>query len=80
VQDGLAVEASKEGIVALVLLLAAILVFILLYLWSVYVVYKDANARGKSGCLCAIIAGLIAWPWSLLFWLAFRPEKLKRKG
>jgi uncharacterized membrane protein YwaF len=37
-------------------------------------VYHDAEKRGKSGVLVAVLVLLIEWPVSLLLWLAFRPS------
>lgn len=45
-----------------------------LYLWSVIFAYRDARARGKSGCLVALIVMFLEWPIGLLVWLVFRPE------
>jgi len=53
-----------------------ILVFLMvlaLFVWSLVWVYGDAERRGKSGCLVALLAALIHWPLSLLLWLVFRP-------
>jgi len=57
--------------------LAAILPgFAMLVLWvgSIYWTAKDAERRGKSGCLAALFVGVVLWPFSLLIWLLFRPE------
>jgi len=59
----------SEAVIALVGLFA-----LFLYIWSLVWVYGDAERRGKSGCLVAILAALIQWPVSLLLWLVFRPE------
>ena len=50
-----------------------------LYIWSLVWVYGDAERRGKSGCLVALLAALIQWPLSLLLWLVFRPETPYRR-
>jgi hypothetical protein len=36
--------------------------------------YQDAEKRGKSGWLIVFMVFLCNWPFSLLIWLAFRPE------
>ena len=50
------------------------LVIIGLLVWSLIWVYGDAEKRGKSGCLVALLVFLLDWPVSLLVWLVFRPE------
>jgi hypothetical protein len=45
-----------------------------LTIWSVWWVYRDAEARGKSGCLMAVVVCAAAWPLSLLVWFAARPS------
>ena len=62
-----------EAVIALVSVLAGLFV-LFLYIWSLVWVYGDAERRGKSGCLVAILAALVQWPLSLLVWLVFRPE------
>jgi hypothetical protein len=37
-------------------------------------VYRDAEARNKSGILVALLVLLLNWPIGLLLWLVFRPE------
>jgi hypothetical protein len=44
------------------------------YVWSGVWAYKDANKRGKPPLLVAALILLIAWPISLLVWIALRPE------
>jgi hypothetical protein len=34
---------------------------------------SDAERRGKSGCLVAIVV-LLTWPLGLILWLVFRPD------
>lgn len=49
--------------------------FLVLYIWSVVWCYGDANARGKPGCLVAILVAFFSWPIGLLLWVIFRPEQ-----
>ena len=58
------------------------LVSLLLFVISIIWIFFDARKRGKSGLLVAILAAVIAWPLSLLIWIALRPPKLHsgRKG
>jgi hypothetical protein len=41
---------------------------------SVVWVYRDANARGANGCLWALVAWFIFWPFSLLLYILLRPK------
>ena len=40
-------------------------------LWA----YGDAERRGKSGCLVAILVFFLSWPLGLILWFVFRPER-----
>ena len=51
------------------------LVFAIVFLWSVIWAYNDAERRGKSGCLVALLVFLLSWPVGLIIWLVFRPEE-----
>jgi len=66
---------GMEDIFAGIGLIGIILGFALLvlYIWSVIWAYKDANRRGKSGWLVAIMVALLSWPVGLVVWLLFRP-------
>ena len=44
------------------------------FVFSLIWIYRDANRRGKPGFLVALLAALIAWPVSLLVWIALRPN------
>ena len=44
------------------------------FVFSLVWIYGDAVRRGKSGVLVALLAALIAWPLSLLVWIALRPN------
>lgn len=50
------------------------LLLLVLYVWSVIWAVRDAEKRGKSGCLVALLVILLAYPIGLLVWLIFRPE------
>ena len=52
-----------------------LLVLAALYIGSVVWVYRDAEARGKSGFVVATLVGLFCWPGGLLVWLAARPAE-----
>ena len=46
-----------------------------LFVYSIVWCYGDAESRGKSGCLVALLVALVSWPLSLLIWVVFRPEE-----
>ncbi len=48
---------------------------LLLLLWSLRWAYRDAEARGKSGCLISGVVFFFGWPISLIVWLIFRPDE-----
>ena len=48
-------------------------ILLLCFLGSLHWIYRDAGGRGKSGLLVTILAALLAWPISLLVWIALRP-------
>ncbi len=52
-----------------------VLVFAALWIWSIVWAYRDAERRGKSGVLVALVVALLSWPISLLLWLVIRPEE-----
>ena len=43
------------------------------YIASLVWIYRDAQFRGKPALVVLILAGVIAWPVSLLVWIALRP-------
>lgn len=45
------------------------------YLASVPWAYRDAERRGQSGPLVALVVGLVSWPFGLLAWLFTRPAR-----
>ena len=49
-------------------------VLLSLYVWSIVWAYGDAERRGKSGCLVALLVLLLSWPVGLIAWLIFRPN------
>ncbi len=49
-----------------------------LFIWSIIWAYGDAEDRGKSGCLVALLVALLSWPVGLIMWLVFRPDKTSR--
>jgi apolipoprotein N-acyltransferase len=60
---------------------ASLILFLLLFglfIWSIIWSYSDAEERGKSGCLVALLVALLSWPIGLIVWLVFRPSDKKR--
>jgi hypothetical protein len=50
-----------------------------LYVWSIIWAYGDAEARGKPGCLVALLVMLLSWPIGLILWIVFRPDNGRRR-
>ena len=44
-----------------------------LFILSIFWAYNDAEKRGKSGCLVALLVFLLTWPVGLIIWLLIRP-------
>ena len=59
------------NVAALIVAFCAVVVFP--FVASLIWIGRDAEFRGMSGFLVAILAGFIAWPLSLLLWIALRP-------
>jgi hypothetical protein len=65
--------------ITVLLLIPFLFVVFALLVWSLIWVYQDAEKRGKSGILVALLVFLLEWPISLLVWLVFRPELPERR-
>lgn len=48
-----------------------------IYVFSIVWAYNDAQGRGKSGCLVAILVAFLSWPIGLIVWLVFRPTRYR---
>jgi len=46
-----------------------------LLIWSLVWVYSDAERRGRSGCVIALLVFLVGWPLSLVLWTVARPDE-----
>lgn len=68
--DGDGTTATVTIIVAAVIILILAAIYIASLVW----VYRDANRRGKSGVLVALLVALISWPIGLLVWLLVRDK------
>jgi hypothetical protein len=55
------------------------LAVLILYVYSIFWAYGDAERRGKPGIIIALMVALLAWPIGLLVWIAFRPEGRYRR-
>ena len=71
--DGMA-GGEALGIVGLLIVGLISAISLGLYVWSIIWAYGDAEKRGKSGCLVALLVGLVSWPVGLIIWLVARPE------
>ncbi|MGB2955486.1 MAG: hypothetical protein WBB64_05890 [Anaerolineales bacterium] len=63
-----------EEVLLFIILIPLGLLILGLLAGSLIWVYRDAEKRGKSGCLVALLVFLLEWPISLLVWLVFRPD------
>lgn len=62
------------GLLGYTLIALGAAVLLGLMIWSLIWVYRDAEERGKSGCLVALLVCFVSWPLSLVAWIVFRPE------
>ncbi|ALJ00907.1 hypothetical protein [Rufibacter tibetensis] len=58
------------GLISLLIGLVGFVLYILSIIWA----YRDAERRGKSGILIAILVAFAAWPLGLVIWLLIRPS------
>ncbi len=49
---------------------------LILYIASLYWVYKDSEQRGKTGCLWALIV-FFTWPFGLIAYFLLRDQEVK---
>lgn len=68
-------ELIMDSALGLILLFPFLAVILMLLIASLVWVYRDAERRGKSGVLVALLVLFLDWPVSLLLWLVFRPEQ-----
>ena len=66
-------EAIMTSIGIFGILLILFVPFII-WIWSLFWAYGDAETRGRSGCLLVVLC-FFFWPWVLLIWLLMRPDK-----
>lgn len=53
---------------------AIALVYAAIWIGSIVWAYGDAETRGKTAWLVAVMVALPAWPMGLVVWLVFRPK------
>src|SRR3954470_17066832 len=61
------------SLVMVLVTLAFFAVYLTLLIWSLVWVARDAEARGKSGALLALLI-FFTWPIGLVVWVVARPE------
>lgn len=67
-------EILGLGLIGLVIAL----VILVLYIWSIFWSYKDAERRRRPGLLVALLVALAAWPLGLIIWLIIRPSEFEK--
>ena len=74
IQEAGSGDDSGMAVVAIIIAIIVGLLFFAIYIASLVWVYRDANRRGKSGILVALLVALISWPIGLLIWLLVRDK------
>lgn len=67
-------DAGALPAVAVIIAIIVGLVFFAIYIASLVWVYRDAQRRGKSGILVALLVAFISWPIGLIVWLVVRDK------
>ncbi len=62
------------SIFAIITMICVGLPVLALFIWSVIWAYRDAERRGKPGCLVALLVFWLTWPLGLILWLLIRPQ------
>ncbi len=62
------------NIVVMIFVLLFVTAILALVIGSIIWAFSDAEKRGKSGCLVALLVFLLPWPVGLIVWLLIRPE------
>jgi hypothetical protein len=74
IQEAPANGSDGMSVVAIIVALIFCLILFGIYIASLVWVYRDANRRGKSGILVALLVALISWPIGLLVWVLVRDK------
>lgn len=64
---------------AMITMICVGLPVLVLFIWSVIWAYRDAERRGKPGCLVALLVFWLTWPLGLILWLLIRPQDKYRR-
>ena len=69
-------QAGGTDVGGILLAIFAVLALVVfgLWVWSIVWAYRDAEKRGKSGVLVALLVAFLSWPVSIVLWLVFRPD------
>ena len=59
----------------LTVMICLLLPMLVIYIGSIVWAYNDAEKRGKSGLLVALLVLLATWPVGLIIWLVIRPTE-----
>lgn len=68
-------EEAFGNALAFLAIACVALPMLVLFIWSVLWAYADAEKRGKSGWLAALLVFLVQWPAGLIIWLLIRPQE-----
>ncbi|MCA9929949.1 MAG: hypothetical protein KC419_15805 [Anaerolineales bacterium] len=64
---------NNIGMIELLLIFCIGFPMLAIFIGSVFWAYQDAENRGKSGCLVALLVLIATWPIGLIIWLLIRP-------
>ena len=67
-------DDSAFPIIIIIIAVICGLLFFAIYIASLVWVYRDAESRGKSGILVALLVAFISWPIGLIVWLIVRDK------
>lgn len=66
---------DSANLIGTLIVICISLPLLAVFIWSIVWAYNDAERRGKSGCLVALLVFLLTWPAGLILWLLIRPEE-----
>jgi chromate transport protein ChrA len=52
-----------------------ILIILIIMVYTLVKLYRDANSRGKSGIVAILFILICGWPFSFIWWWWLRPKK-----
>lgn len=68
-------DDNAVGMIGLAIAGFMALAMLALMIWSLVWVYSDAERRGRSGCVIALLVFLVGWPLSIVLWVVARPDE-----